>query len=49
MATLIANEIATVFVGEINKFYKLNNVNILDKATDVKAPYNVNYIKDKVS
>lgn len=48
MATLIANEIATVFVGEINKFYKLNNVNILDKATDVKAPYNVNYIKDNV-
>lgn len=48
MATLIANEIATVFVGEINKFYKLNNVNILDKATDVKTPYNVNYIKDNI-
>lgn len=48
MATLIANEIATVFVGEVNKFYKLNNVNILDKATDVKTPYNVNYIKDNI-
>ena len=32
MATLIANEIATVFVGEINKFYKLNNVNINGKS-----------------
>lgn len=48
MTTLIANEIATVFVGEINNFYKLNNVNILDKATEVKEPYNVNYIKDNV-
>ena len=48
MATLIANEIASVFVGEINKFYKLNNVNILDKATNVNTPYNVNYVKDNV-
>lgn len=47
-ASLIANEIANVFVNEVNKFYKLNNVNILDKATDVKTPYNVNYLKDNV-
>ncbi len=47
-ATLIANEIANVFVNEVNKFYKLNNVNILDKATGVKTPYNVNYLKDNV-
>ena len=47
-ASLIANEIANVFVNEVNKFYKLNNVNILDKVTDVKTPYNVNYLKDNV-
>ena len=48
MATVIANEIALVFVDEVNKFYKLNNVNILDKATDVNSPYNVNYLKDNI-
>ena len=26
----------------------LNNVNILDKATDVNTPYNINYVKDNV-
>ena len=45
-ATKIANEISKVFVSEINKFYKLNNVTILDKAEDAKTPYNVNYLKD---
>ena len=46
VATKIANEIANVFVREINKFYKLNNVSVLDKAEDSTSPYNVNYIKD---
>jgi capsular polysaccharide biosynthesis protein len=46
MATITANEIANVFVTEVNNFYKLNNVNILDEATNVKTPYNVNYVKD---
>ena len=45
-ATKIADEIASVFVSEVNKFYKLNNVAILDKAEDQSTPYNVNYIKD---
>lgn len=45
-ATKIANEIASVFVNEVNKFYKLNNVSILDKAENQTKPYNVNYIKD---
>ena len=45
-ATKIANEIASVFVSEVNKFYKLNNVAILDEAEDQSNPYNVNYIKD---
>lgn len=48
MATIIANEIANVFVTEVNNFYKLNNVNILDEATNVKVPYNVNYVKDNI-
>ena len=48
MATITANEIANVFVTEVNKFYKLNNVNILDEATNVKVPYNVNYVKDNI-
>lgn len=48
MATIIANEISSVFVTEVNNFYKLNNVNILDEATNVKTPYNVNYVKDNI-
>ena len=46
LATKIANEIAKVFVSEINKFYKLNNVSVLDKAENSNTPYNVNYLKD---
>ena len=45
-ATKIANQVAKVFVSEINKFYKLNNVSILDKAETATKPYNVNYLKD---
>ena len=47
-ASKIANEIASVFGGEINTFYKLNNVSVLDKAEVNTKPYNVNYIKDNV-
>lgn len=47
-ATKISNEIANVFVNEINKFYELNNVAVLDKAESTKAPYNVNYVKDNI-
>ena len=45
-ATKIANQVAKVFVSEINRFYKLNNVSILDKAENATRPYNVNYLKD---
>ena len=48
VATGIANEIASVFTTEIQKIYKLNNVSVVDKATDSVKPYNVNYIKDNV-
>lgn len=47
-ATKIANEIANVFVNEINKFYRLNNVAVLDKAENQKQAYNVNYAKDNI-
>jgi len=46
LAAEIADETADVFVKEINKFYKLNNVAVLDKAEIAKSAYNVNYIKD---
>lgn len=47
-ATKIANEIADVFVNEVNKFYKLNNIAVLDKAETSSEPYNINYIKDNI-
>ena len=45
-AAKIANEISNVFMTEIPKIYKLNNVSVLDKAEVSLSPYNVNYIKD---
>ena len=46
VAALIADETANVFVDEIESYYKLNNVSILDRAEVAKAPYNVNLVKD---
>jgi capsular polysaccharide biosynthesis protein len=48
LAAKISDETANVFVQEVNKFYKLNNVTILDKAEVSLKPYNVNYIKDNI-
>ena len=48
LAAEIADETANVFVDEIESYYKLNNVSILDRAEVAKAPYNVNMIKDNV-
>lgn len=47
-AAKIANEIANVFMTEIQKFYKLNNVSVIDRAENSLNPYNVNYIKDNL-
>lgn len=47
-ASKIANEIASVFMTEIQKFYKLNNVSVIDKAENSLNPYNINYIKDNL-
>lgn len=48
VAAEISNEIAEVFMSEVQKIYKLNNVSIIDEAEVNKAPYNVNYIKDNL-
>ena len=42
----ISNEIADVFMEEVQKIYKLNNVSVIDKAEVNKTPYNINFIKD---
>ena len=44
----ISNEIANVFMEEVQKIYKLNNVSVIDKAEVNKTPYNINFIKDNL-
>ena len=44
-ATLIANEIASVFKIEIIKIYNLENVSVIDEAIIEDDPYNVNIPK----
>ena len=44
-AEKIANEIAKVFKAEIVNLYKIDNVQIVDKAQVANAPYNVNVLK----
>ena len=47
-AKLIADETAEVFIKEIQKIYKLNNVSVIDKAQESNEPFNVNYVKDNL-
>ena len=44
-AEKIANEIAKVFKAEIVNLYKIDNVQIVDKAQAAGSPYNVNILK----
>lgn len=44
----IANVIADYFTHEIVKLYSLNNVNILDEATEAKVPYNISIVKQLI-
>lgn len=44
-AEKIANEIAKVFKAEIVSLYKIDNVQIVDKAQAANAPYNVNVLR----
>lgn len=43
---IVANEIAEVFSEKINQIYKINNVTIIDEASEELAPCNVNHLKD---
>ncbi|MBR2588840.1 hypothetical protein IKE84_00640 [Candidatus Saccharibacteria bacterium] len=45
MAQRIASDIAKVFKAEIASLYKIDNVQIVDKATIADSPYNVNIAK----
>ncbi len=44
-AEKIANEIAKVFKAEIINLYKIDNVQVVDKAQAADSPYNVNILK----
>ena len=47
-AKRIADEIAKVFIEEIQDIYKLDNVKVVDKAVIATKPYNINHIKDNI-
>lgn len=42
LAQKIANDVAKVFKAEIVSLYKIDNVQIVDKATAATSPYNIN-------
>ena len=44
-AQKIANEVAKVFKAEIQTLYKIDNVQIVDKASIASSPYNINVAK----
>lgn len=44
-AQKIANEVAKVFKSEIVNLYKIDNVQIVDKASIASSPYNINVMK----
>lgn len=45
-AEKVANEVAKVFTEKIQEIYKINNVQIVDKAEAETAPSNINHPKD---
>ena len=47
-AKIIADEIASVFTKEIWTLYNVNNVSILDTASEAEEPYNINLIKEEI-
>lgn len=44
----IANKIAVIFIDEIQKYYNIDNVQIVDKAEVSYTPSNINHTKDIV-
>ncbi len=47
-AEQIANEVAKVFKSEIKTIYKIDNVQIVDRAIEATSPYNINILKDSL-
>lgn len=45
-AQRIAKELNSVFIEEIKVIYKMDNINIVDKASYETEPYNINHIRD---
>ena len=45
MAQKIADDVAKVFKSEISTLYKMDNVQIVDKAQVANAPYNIDFLK----
>lgn len=45
-AKTIANEVSEVFAEKVNELYKIDNVKIIDKATEGINPCNINHSKD---
>lgn len=46
MATEIANELSEVFSRKVSEIYKIDNINIVDKAEVPENPSNINHKKD---
>ena len=44
----IADEIGKVFKAEIKSIYGIDNVQIVDKAVEASAPYNINVAKESI-
>lgn len=45
-AQRIAKELNSVFIEEIRAIYKMDNINIVDKASYETEPYNINHARD---
>ena len=45
---VIANAIVPVFSNEVKRIYGIENVSVLDKATNNHKPYNINVVKDNI-
>ena len=46
VAAKVANEIAKVFISNVEEIYKFNNVHIVDEAEIPSEPSNINHIRD---
>lgn len=44
----IANKIAVIFIDEVQKYYNIDNVQVVDKAEVSETPSNINHVKDIV-